>query len=153
MNNTERKLGILCAAAFTAAAVFSAAAQDQGGNTPPPAEGGGDAAEAPAAPVKPRPAEIMPLTAKGLLLDVTKAGDKYVAVDVYDNRDQLWRVQEAHTVMAYDKPYQLPICETVYDLQSNRYLVMSLNNEDPETASKEFDDSYFDPANVSKLAK
>jgi hypothetical protein len=75
-----------------------------------------------------------------------------VAVDVYDNRDQMWRVQEAHTVMAYDKPYQLPIGETVYDLQSNRYLVMSLNNEDTETVSKEFDDNYFDPANVSKLA-
>jgi len=79
-------------------------------------------------------------------------GWQIVAVDVYDNRDQLWRVQEAHTVIAYDKPYQLPVCETTYDLQSNRYLVMSLNNEDSETASKEFDDNYFDPANVSKLA-
>ncbi|MGH8760304.1 MAG: DUF1329 domain-containing protein [Burkholderiales bacterium] len=79
-------------------------------------------------------------------------GWQIVAVDVYDNRDQLWRVQEAHTVMAYDKPYQMPIGETVYDLQSNRYLVMALNNEDTETVSKEFDDNYFDPANVSKLA-
>jgi hypothetical protein len=79
-------------------------------------------------------------------------GWQIVAVDVYDNRDQLWRVQEAHTVIAYDKPYQLPICETTYDLQSNRYLVMSLNNEDAETASKEFDATYFDPSNVSKLA-
>ena len=79
-------------------------------------------------------------------------GWQIVAVDIYDNRDQLWRVQEAHTVMAYDKPYQLPVCETVYDLQSNRYLVMSLNNEDTETVSREFEDSYFDPSNVSKLA-
>jgi hypothetical protein len=54
--------------------------------------------------------------------------------------------------MAYDKPYQMSIGETVYDLQSNRYLVMSLNNEDTETVTKEFDDNYFDPANVSKLA-
>jgi hypothetical protein len=83
---------------------------------------------------------------------VDEDGWQIVAVDVYDNRDQLWRVQEAHTVIAYDKPYQLPIGETVYDLQSNRYLVMSLNNEDTETVSKEFDDNYFDPANVSKLA-
>jgi hypothetical protein len=79
-------------------------------------------------------------------------GWQIVAVDVYDNRDQLWRVQEAHTVIAYDKPYQLPVCETTYDLQSNRYLVMSLNNEDSETQSKEFADNYFDPSNVSKLA-
>jgi photosystem II stability/assembly factor-like uncharacterized protein len=67
-----------------AAAVFSAAAEDPpapAAETPPPAaEGGGEAAEAPAAPVKPRPAEIMPLTAKGLLLDVVRAGDQYVAV-------------------------------------------------------------------------
>ena len=74
------------------------------------------------------------------------------AVDIYDNRDQMWRVQEAHTVMAYDKPYLLPVGETVYDLQSARYLVMALNNEDAETMSKEFDETYFDPANVSKLA-
>ncbi|HUR42149.1 MAG TPA: DUF1329 domain-containing protein [Verrucomicrobiae bacterium] len=83
---------------------------------------------------------------------VEEDGWQIVAVDVYDNRDQLWRVQEAHTVIAYDKPYQLPVCETTYDLQSNRYLVMSLNNEDAETASKVFDDSYFEPSNVSKLA-
>jgi len=83
---------------------------------------------------------------------VEEDGWQIAAVDIYDNRDQLWRVQEAHTVMAYDKPYQMSIGETVYDLQSNRYLVMALNNEDTETVSKEFDDNYFDPANVSKLA-
>jgi hypothetical protein len=83
---------------------------------------------------------------------VEEDGWQIAAVDVYDNRDQLWRVQEAHTVMAYDKPYQMSIGETVYDLQSNRYLVMALNNEDTETVSREFDDNYFDPANVSKLA-
>ena len=83
---------------------------------------------------------------------VEEDGWQIVAVDVYDNRDQMWRVQEAHTVMAYDKPYQMSIGETVYDLQSNRYLVMSLNNEDTETVSKDFDDNYFDPSNVSKLA-
>jgi hypothetical protein len=83
---------------------------------------------------------------------VEEDGWQVVAADVYDNRDQMWRVQEAHTVMAYDKPYQLPICETVYDLQSNRYLVMALNNEDAETVTKEFDTNYFDPSNVSKLA-
>jgi hypothetical protein len=83
---------------------------------------------------------------------VEEDGWQIVAADVYDNRDQLWRVQEAHTVMAYDKPYQMSIGETCYDLQSNRYLVMALNNEDTETVTKEFDASYFDPQNVSKLA-
>jgi hypothetical protein len=73
-------------------------------------------------------------------------------VDIYDARDQLWRFQESHTVMAYDKLYESPICETVYDLQNNRYLVQALNNEDPENAAQDFDVRYFDPSNVSKLS-
>jgi hypothetical protein len=80
-------------------------------------------------------------------------GWQIVAVDIYDNRDQLWRVMEAHTVMAYDKPYLMSIGETTYDLQSSRYLVMALNNEDDETVTREFPDTYFDPSNVSKLAR
>ncbi|MFA5939336.1 MAG: DUF1329 domain-containing protein [Sinimarinibacterium sp.] len=75
-----------------------------------------------------------------------------VAVDVYDTRDQLWRVQEGHHVIAYDKPYQLPALETVYDLQSARYLVMAANNEDSETITRSFTVGDFDPTNVSKLA-
>ena len=74
-------------------------------------------------------------------------------VDIYDERDTLWRFQEAHTAIAYDKPYQLPIAETVYDLQNNRYLVQALNNEDPETVTTEFEDSYFAPGNVKKQAR
>lgn len=77
MTPSERVLGILSAAAFTAAAVFSAAAQDEGAAEAEPVV---EAAEAPAAPVKPRPAERMPLTPKSLLLDVTHNGERYVAV-------------------------------------------------------------------------
>ena len=73
-------------------------------------------------------------------------------VDLYDAQNQLWRLQEAHSVVAYDKPYELPVCETVYDLQSGRYLAQALNNEDAETVSKEYEETYFDPSNVSKLA-
>ncbi len=75
-----------------------------------------------------------------------------VAVDVYDARDQLWRVQEAHTYIAYDKPYQGPALETVYDLQNARYLVMAANNEDNETFTKTFDEEYFNPSNIAKQA-
>jgi hypothetical protein len=75
-----------------------------------------------------------------------------VVVDVYDQRDQIWRVQEGHHVIAYDKPYQLPVLETVYDLQSARYLVMAANNEDPETVTRSFKVEDFSPTNVSKLA-
>jgi photosystem II stability/assembly factor-like uncharacterized protein len=70
MTNDTKILGLFGAAAFAAAVAFSAFAQEEGG------EGG----EAPAVEVKPRPAEVMPLTPKSLLLDVVQAGNQYVAV-------------------------------------------------------------------------
>ncbi|WP_198022089.1 DUF1329 domain-containing protein [Algiphilus aromaticivorans] len=73
-------------------------------------------------------------------------------VDIYDRRDELWRFQEAHTVLAYDKPFQVPIGETIYDLQNGRYLVQALNNEHPENVEREFDADYFKPSNVSRQA-
>ena len=73
-------------------------------------------------------------------------------VDIYDRRDQLWRWQEAHTASAYDKPFLVPVLETIYDLQNNRYLAQALNNEDPESIEKEFRADYFAPGNVSKQA-
>jgi hypothetical protein len=71
-------------------------------------------------------------------------------VDIYDRRNQLWRWQEAHSAQAYDKPFPAPVLETIYDLQSNRYLAQALNNEDPENVEKEFSTEYFAPSNVSK---
>ena len=73
-------------------------------------------------------------------------------VDIYDGRDQLWRWQEAHPIVLYDKPYPGIVGETVYDLLANRYLVQALSNEDTEFVEQEFPPSYFDPANVSKQA-
>jgi hypothetical protein len=82
-----------------------------------------------------------------------------VAVDCYDKRDQLWRVQESHTLAVYD-PGEItkeasgsigPVMEVIYDLNSRRYLAMSMNNQEAATREKIFDASYFDPANVSKL--
>lgn len=55
-------------------------------------------------------------------------------VDNDDDRGELWRVQETHTVVAYDQGYELPVAETVYDLKSSRYLVQALNNEEAEVS-------------------
>jgi hypothetical protein len=74
-------------------------------------------------------------------------------VDVYDRRNQLWRWQEAHTAMAYDQPFLAPIGETIYDMQSNRYLAQAFNNEDAENELKEFSTDYFSPSNVTKQVK
>ncbi len=52
-----------------------------------------------------------------------------VAVDQYDNRDQLWRVSEGYGINYYDVPNYWTTVETVYDLQSGRYIAIGLNNE------------------------
>lgn len=73
-----------------------------------------------------------------------------VLVDVYDRRNQLWRWQEAHTAMAYDQPFLAPVGETIYDMQSNRYLAQAFNNEDAENLLKDFSEDYFAPNAVVK---
>lgn len=79
-------------------------------------------------------------------------------VDCYDKRDQLWRVQESHSIAVYD-PGQVtkeasgamgPVMEVVHDLNSRRYLAMSMNNEEPQGYEYVWPPSYFDPGNVSK---
>lgn len=50
--------------------------------------------------------------------------------DKYDNRDQLWRVDELHTTMFYDVPFLATGLEVKHDLQSGRYLAMSIRNEE-----------------------
>ncbi len=54
-------------------------------------------------------------------------------VDCYDNRDQLWRVQEGYALNYYDQPNLWTTLETTIDLQSGRYLAIGLNNEEPIT--------------------
>lgn len=74
-------------------------------------------------------------------------------VDNYDDRGELWRVQEGHTVTAYDRGFELPVCETVYDLLSGRYLAQALNNEEPETVGMQFEDGHFDVGRAAKLGR
>lgn len=52
-------------------------------------------------------------------------------VDHYDSRGQLWRVAEAHNVMFFDVNTPWMVAETLYDLDSRRYLVTGLSNEEP----------------------
>ena len=50
-------------------------------------------------------------------------------VDIYDNRDQLWRVSEGHLINYYDKQLMWPTLEVHTDLQAGRYLALGLNND------------------------
>lgn len=52
-----------------------------------------------------------------------------LAMDQYDNRDQLWRVSEAHAINYYDVPAIWTSLETHTDLQAGRYLAIGLNSE------------------------
>lgn len=56
-----------------------------------------------------------------------------LAVDQYDNRDQLWRVSEGHVINYYDVPTLWTTLEVHYDLQSGRYLAVGINNEESYT--------------------
>ena len=54
-----------------------------------------------------------------------------LVADVYDNRDQLWRVSEGHVINYYEKPLIWPTLEVHTDLQAGRYLAFGLDNEFP----------------------
>jgi hypothetical protein len=56
-----------------------------------------------------------------------------VAVDCYDGRGQLYRVQEGHVIEYYDVPAFWTALETVYDLTNGRYLALGLDNEEPRS--------------------
>lgn len=76
------------------------------------------------------------------------------AVANYDNRGQLWKVQEAHLITAPFVPTVTGIPDLIYDLQSKRYFVTALVNEgeipDWET---NFEDKFFTPANLSRMSR
>ena len=58
-----------------------------------------------------------------------------LVVDCYDNRDQLWRVQEGHSINYFEIPTFWTTLETTYDLQAGRYLALGLDNEEPKTVN------------------
>jgi len=73
-------------------------------------------------------------------------------VDCYDNRDQIWRVQEAHSINYYDVPSFWTTLELTMDLQSGRYLGIALNNEERATYdhSVTFTPEDFSPASLRR---
>ena len=54
-----------------------------------------------------------------------------LAMDQYDNRDQLWRASEGHVINYYDVPMLWTTLEVHIDLQAGRYLAIGLDNELP----------------------
>ncbi len=56
-----------------------------------------------------------------------------LAVDCYDSRGKLWRVQEGHAINYYDLPTLWTDLELVMDLSNGRYLALGLQNEQPRS--------------------
>lgn len=50
--------------------------------------------------------------------------------DIYDNRDELYRVAVAHGLNYYEVPTQWSTLEVYHDFQSRRYIAMGLDNEE-----------------------
>ena len=75
-----------------------------------------------------------------------------LAVDIYDGRDQLWRVQEYHPVMVPWLKAVGPALATVYDLNANRYLVMEASNEEPLFEERDWDVDHFTTGSVQRMA-
>jgi Protein of unknown function (DUF1329) len=56
-----------------------------------------------------------------------------LAVDCYDARGQLYRVQEGHPINYYELPAINTVLELVMDLSNGRYLALGLQNEEPRS--------------------
>lgn len=76
------------------------------------------------------------------------------SVDCYDTRGQLWKVQEAHLLSIPFIPTVSGIPETIYDLQSKRYFVTTMTNEDAISDFEvKYDDAMFTPAALQRKAR
>lgn len=74
-----------------------------------------------------------------------------VAVDDYDNRDELYQFQEGHLVFAYNILAASTIPEVIYHFNSGRYFITAAINEDkPYDLSATFSSDYFTSSSVQK---
>ncbi len=76
------------------------------------------------------------------------------SVDCYDNRDELWKMQEAYLLTLPFIPTVTGAPEAIYDLKTGRYFLTALTNEDSISDFEiEYKDAYFKPANLKRLAR
>ncbi len=76
------------------------------------------------------------------------------AVDCYDGRGEMWKVQEAHLITAPFVPTVTGSPEIIYDLQSTRYFVTALANEDKiSDFHASFSDKEFQPSALKKKSR
>lgn len=82
---------------------------------------------------------------------VDEDGWNIVAVDAYDNRDDLWKFQEAANLYLTTGGFVGGAPEVIYDLQSGLYFATAMINEGkPNDFSVTFDDRYFSPQSLKR---
>jgi hypothetical protein len=75
-----------------------------------------------------------------------------LVVDCYDNRGQLWKLQEAHVINYYNVPVIMPSFDVTYDFQSGRYNVHGIHNEEDEYVfNKKLSPKLFTPATLRRM--
>jgi hypothetical protein len=76
-----------------------------------------------------------------------------VLEDMYDVRDQFWRTAEAHVINFSDVPVVINGLQVHYDLQSRRYVVINLTNEEPMIEYDfDRDPDYYTPQQLQRFA-
>ncbi len=76
-----------------------------------------------------------------------------VAVDCYDTRGNLWKVQEGHLIVERGLPASTTVPEIIYDLQARSYFATALRSEDEANNQfVDYDTRFFDPRELKRRA-
>lgn len=77
-----------------------------------------------------------------------------LAQDIYDERNQFWRTAESHAINFANVPVMVNGVQVHYDLQSRRYVVINLTNEEKKTIEYDWwaNAGYFSPNNLKRFA-
>ena len=82
---------------------------------------------------------------------IDEDGWNIVAIDAYDNRDELWKYQEAANLVYPPLLVAGGVPELIYDLQSGLYFVTAMINEGtPNDLSVSYEDRYFSPQSLKR---
>lgn len=76
------------------------------------------------------------------------------AEDIYDERDQFWRTAESHSITFPNEPVVVNGVQVHYDLQSRRYVIINLTNEERKLIDYDWNakPSYFTPQSLKRFA-
>lgn len=77
-----------------------------------------------------------------------------IAQDIYDDRGQFWRFAESHSINFPQVPVMVNGVQVHYDLQSRRYVILNLTNEEEDLIEYDWkaEPAYFTPANLKRFA-